>query len=150
MAIATCSSALNDRALCTSIALTRYDELTCGPFHRSRGRAGQARCCNPTGSNRPRAVVFETAISYRLMGLPVPKPRCPAVARLNPEGDSLTIEYRDHSTTCHPAFSTEALVVASVSARVHLLILSGSSTRPSLPAAIMSASCRFHSASRPV
>jgi type I restriction enzyme, R subunit len=29
MAIATCSSALNDRALCTSIALARYDELTC-------------------------------------------------------------------------------------------------------------------------
>ena len=43
MAIATCSSALNDRALCTSIALTRYDEVTCRPFHRSRGRAGQAR-----------------------------------------------------------------------------------------------------------
>jgi hypothetical protein len=85
MAIAACASALNDRAPCTSIAQTRYDALTCGPFHRSRGRAGQARCCNPTGSNRPRAVVFETAISYRLMGLPVPKPRCPAVARLNPE-----------------------------------------------------------------
>src|SRR6476659_8762016 len=43
MAIATYSSALNDRALCTSIALTRYDEVTCRPFHRSRGRAGQAR-----------------------------------------------------------------------------------------------------------
>jgi hypothetical protein len=43
MAIATCSSALNDRALCRSIALTRYDGLTRRPFHRSRGRAGQAR-----------------------------------------------------------------------------------------------------------
>ena len=29
MAIATCSSALSDRALCTSIALARYDEFTC-------------------------------------------------------------------------------------------------------------------------
>src|SRR4029077_13159102 len=33
MAIAACSSAPNDRALCTSIALTRYDELTCRSFH---------------------------------------------------------------------------------------------------------------------
>ena len=29
MAIATCSSALNDRALCTSNSLARYDEFTC-------------------------------------------------------------------------------------------------------------------------